>query len=114
MASKSLTQILALIGGIIIIIDGILTLLGIFGMFIPGLPGWGFWGAFFAGWINVIILIVDGLLVLFSVDVIKGLKIPYNGIWLLILGIIGIVFGSFFLGGALVIIAAILWFLGKK
>ncbi|MBN2157427.1 MAG: hypothetical protein JW776_15380 [Candidatus Lokiarchaeota archaeon] len=111
--SRSITQILALIGGIIIVIDGILTLLGFFGIYIPGLPGWG-WFVWLPNWINAIILIVVGLLVLFSVDLIQGLRIPYNGVWLLILGIAGIIFGGYFLGGALVIIAAILWFLGKK
>lgn len=101
--NKSLTQILALIGAILILIDGVLTFFQ-FGYGIGFLPFW----------INGLILIFVGLCVLFSIDVIQGLKIPYNGIWLLILGIAGLIFGGWYIGGILVIIAAILWFLGKK
>jgi hypothetical protein len=113
--SKSFTQILALIGGLIIFIDGILSLIRVLtGWYIPGLPGWGFIPAI-AGlaWINPIIVLVIGILALISVDVFSG-GIPYNGIWLLILGIAGLIFGSYFLGGILLIIASVLWFVGKR
>lgn len=113
--TNSLTKILAIIGAIVVFIDGVLSLIGaLFNWYIPGLPGWGFLPALFGlGWLNAVILLVIGILAMISVDLFKG-TIPFNGIWLLLLGIGAIVFGNYFVGAALLIIAAILWFLGKK
>jgi hypothetical protein len=112
--SRSFTQILALIGGLLIFIDGILALIGVLtGWHIPNLPGWSFWSIGGYAWINPVIEIIIGILALISVDVFSG-GIPYNGFWLLILGIAGIVFGAYFLGAILLIIAAVLYFLGKR
>ena len=114
MQNKSFTKILAYIGSVLIFIDGILTLLGFFGISIPCLPGWGFWSSFFAGWINTIILIVIAVIIFFSVDVIQGFRVSTGGIWLLSLGIVSLVFSAYYIGAALVIIAAIFWLLGKR
>ena len=114
MENKSFTKILAYIGSVLIFIDGILTLLGFFDIFIPGLPGWGFWGSIFAGWINAVILIVIAILIFISVDVIQGFRLLTGGLWLLILGIASLLFSAYYIGAGLVIIAAILWLIGKK
>ena len=110
----SFTQILAFKGGLLIFIDGILALITVLtGWHIPNLPGWSFWSIGGLSWLNPVIEIVIGILALISVDVFSG-GIPYNGIWLLILGIGGIVFGAYFIGAVLLIIASILYFIGKK
>lgn len=114
MQNKSFTKILAYIGSVLIFIDGILTLLGFFGITIPGLPGWGFWGSIFSSWINAVILIVIAVVIFFSVDVIQGFRVSTGGFWLLFLGIASLLFSAYYIGAALVIIAAIFWFLGKR
>lgn len=113
MSKRSFTQILAFIGGLLIFIDGILSLLGHFEIFIPGFRGWPITFLAF-GWVNAVILIVIGVLIFFSVNIIQGFKIPYSGFWLIILGIAALIFSSYYFGASLVIIAAILWFLGAK
>ena len=112
--TNSLTKILAIIGALLVFIDGVL---GILAYFFEAFrfEFWGFIGSSFftiggLGWLNAVIVLVVGILAMISVDLFKG-TIPFNGIWLLLLGIAAIVFGSWFIGGVLLIIAAILWFL---
>jgi hypothetical protein len=114
MENKSFTKILAYIGSVIIFIDAILTLLGFFGITIPALPGWGFWSSIFPGWINTVVLIVIAVVIFFSVDIIQGFRVSTGGLWLLILGIVSLVFSAYYIGAVLVIIAAILWLFGKR
>lgn len=114
MAKSGLTKTLAIIGAILIFVDGILGILAAFGIFSFG---FGFFGSSFFTigglyWLNPVIVLVIGILAMISVDLFKG-GIPYNGVWLLVLGIAGLVFGSWFIGGVLLIIAAILLFLKK-
>ncbi|QEE16659.1 hypothetical protein DSAG12_02489 [Promethearchaeum syntrophicum] len=106
--NDGLAKILAIIGGILIIAEAILGMLGrgvtnfVELDFLVGL------GAVIYG----IIAIVIGLLILISTGVIssKKAKIGFNGLVILVLGILGFLFGSN-IGGILVIIAAILMFI---
>ena len=86
-------KILAIIGGLIMVIQGIISIIG--------------------GNLLAIIGIILGLVVLISTGVIKAAAvIPFNKIVVLILGIIGLFVGTW-LGAIFVIIAAILLFMGK-
>ena len=114
MAKSGITKTLAIIGAILIFVDGGSSPITFFGIFVFNL---GFLGSSFFSigglyWLNPVIVLVIGILAMISVDLFKG-GIPYNGIWLLVLGIAALVFGSWFIGGVLMIIAAILWFLKK-
>ena len=61
--------------------------------------------------INAIILLIVGLVTLGTTGIIKPIaKVGFNGIVLIILGVLGIIFGSLF-GGIFTIVAAILLFL---
>ena len=106
--SRSFTKTLAIIGGIFMIIEGILGAIASvlpFDSFIHILEGW------YIG----LILIVVGLIVLWSCDVFTKKKGPaYNGWLLIILGAIGLILSGYGVGGALVIIAGILWIVWKK
>jgi chromate transport protein ChrA len=110
--SRSFTKTLAILGGIFIVIEGILYLLTslidaitIPGFGIPNLEGWYF----------SLVAIVIGIIVLWSCDVFRKKNGPgYNGWLLLILGILGVIFTYWHVGGALVIIAGILWIVWKK
>ena len=111
--ANSLTKFLAILGAILVFVDGVLSLLAYFGIFNYVLGGF-FGKTLFIigglGWLNAVIVLVVGILAMISVDLFKG-TIPFNGIWLLVLGIAAIVFGSWFIGGLLLVIAAILWFI---
>lgn len=88
-------KILAIIGGILALLEGILGFFGAtFSVF------WGF------PIIGPIIAIILGIVVILSV-VRPGNPIPFTWVVLLILGILVIIFGSL-LGGILVLIAGIL------
>ncbi|MHA1475342.1 MAG: hypothetical protein ACTSRX_09520 [Promethearchaeota archaeon] len=103
--NAGLARILAIIGGIIIVVEAI----------------WGFLNGHVAKVINIgfldalgaivgtIIAVVIGVLVLISTGVLKSnnSKIGFNGVLILVLGILGILFAST-IGGVLVIIAGIL------
>ena len=112
MASRSFTKVLAILGGIFIVIEGILYLITslidtitIPGVGIPNLTAWYY----------ALVAIVIGIIVLWSCDVFTKKKGPaYNGWVLLILGILGIIFTYWHVGGALVVIAGILWIVWKK
>ncbi len=108
--SRSFTKTLAIIGGIFIIIEGILAIINEF----SAMPNAGI-GALIA-WYYALVAIVIGIIVLWSCDVFtKKSKGPaYNGWLLLILGILGVIFTYWHVGGALVIIAGILWIVWKK
>ena len=106
--NEGLAKILAIIGGIVIVVEGVLGMLGkAFSSFVK-LEFLGDLGIIVYG----IIAIVIGLLILISTGVLgsKKAKIGFNGVIILVLGILGFIFGSN-LGGVLVIIAAILMFL---
>lgn len=97
MAKLGLPAILTIIAGIVMVIEGILNILN---------PSW-------AGVLGGVITIILGLVALASTGVIKQLGfIPFNKIFILILGIVALILASF-VGGILLIIAAILLFMGK-
>jgi hypothetical protein len=108
--SRSFTKTLAILGGIFIIIEGILAIINEF----IAIPNAGI-GVLIA-WYYALVAIVVGVIVLWSCDVFtKKSKGPaYNGWLLLILGILGVIFTYWHVGGALVIIAGILWIVWKK
>lgn len=92
---EKIMKILAIIGGILALLEGILGFFGAaFSVF------WGF------PIIGPIIAIILGIVVILSV-IRSGNPIPFTWIVLLILGILVIIFGSL-LGGILVLIAGIL------
>ena len=92
---EDLVKLLAILGGIITIIEAILF----FG-------GRSVQKYYHLGWIAAIIAIIFGILVLFSVFKPDN-PIPYNWIYLIVFGIVIIVCGSL-IGGILVLIAGIL------
>ena len=110
--NSGIAKILAIIGGVLVVIDGVLSLLGqILSAFslpfdVPG--GGGFLGTL-GPVVNAIIVIVIGLLILVTTGTVKSSKsnVKFNGITVLILGILALVFGGW-LGPILVIIAGIL------
>lgn len=108
--SRSFTKTLAIIGGIFIIIEGILAIINEF----IAIPNAGI--EVLIQWYYALVAILVGIIVLWSCDVFtKKSKGPaYNGWLLLILGILGVIFTYWHVGGALVIIAGILWIVWKK
>ena len=103
---KEISKWLVIIGGIVGLIQAIL-------FFVPGI-GFSFYAGIWAGdatlgLVGAIIAIILSLIALATSGVveIKALKLNYNFIVLLILGILMAIFGSD-LGGILVIIGAIL------
>ena len=108
--NRSFTGTLAIIGGIFIIIEGILGILVSLGQI--SIQNW----SFLVEWYYALIAIFIGFLVLLACGIFRKKKkeLPYNGWLLLILGILGLILTYWHVGGALVIIASILWILGKK
>ena len=109
---KGIAKILAIIGGIVCVIEGVYKVLGKSGLskvvtldFLAFLDGLG-------GIVLGIIAIVIGLLILISSGVLKSKKtnLGFNGVVLLVLGILALLFASE-LGAILTIIAAVLMFL---
>ncbi len=92
---EDLVKLLAILGGIITIIEAIFSL---FGRSVQKY--------YHFGWVAAIIAIIFGILVLFSVFKPDN-PIPYNWIYLIVFGIVIIVCGSL-IGGILVLIAGIL------
>ncbi len=109
--NAGLAKILAIIGGILVLVDGVLALLKIVlsAFNLPDIPGGGGLYGGLNPLLNAIIAIVIGLLILISTGVVKSskTKVGFNGIIILILGILALVFGSF-IGPVLVIIGGIL------
>lgn len=108
MAVSGLARILAIVGGVVIIVEGVLGILGLLdislGFHYPGEGGFGI----LSGLISIIIGIVIGVIVLIATGTIKSRgNVSFNGITILILGIIGLVF-AYGIGSVLVIIAGIL------
>ncbi len=106
--NDGLAKLLAIIGGIVIVVEAVLGMLGkAFSNFVE-LEFLGALGPIVYG----IIAIVIGLLILISTGVLgsKKAKLGFNGVVILVLGILGFLFGSN-IGGILVIIAAILMFI---
>lgn len=103
--NDGLARILAIIGGIVIVVEAIL---GFLNGHIAKVIDIAFLNALSAI-ISTIIAVVIGLLVLISTGVFKSknAKIGFNGVIILVLGILGILFAST-IGGVLVIIAGIL------
>ena len=103
--NDGLARILAIIGGVIIVVEGVLGMLNKSVAKVVNLAFLDALGAIIFG----IIAIVIGLLVLISTGVFKSKKgkIGFNGVIILVLGILGILFAST-IGGVLVIIAGIL------
>ena len=92
-------KVLAILGGLIALIVGLLDLLG----FNYGLgPSWG------VAYLFPIIAIILGIVVLLSAF--KGNPVPFTAVWLLVLGILILIFGSW-IAAVLVIIAGIIGFL---
>ncbi|WP_457557970.1 hypothetical protein [Candidatus Harpocratesius sp.] len=105
----NLARILSIIGGLIMLIIGILHLFGALGMNLFDVPlGWGGLG-FLSAVVSAIILIVVGFLTLISTGIIKKSRtnVGFNGITILLLGIVGLLFGGG-IWAILLIIAAIL------
>jgi len=92
---EDVVKLLAILGGIIAIIEGILHI-----------AGRSVQKYYNLGWIAAIIAIIFGILVLFSVFKPDN-PIPYNWIYLIVFGIVIIICGSL-IGGILVLIAGIL------
>ena len=92
---EDFVKLLAILGGIIAIIEAIFSL---FGRSVQRYYN--------LGWIAAIIAIIFGILVLFSVFKPDN-PIPYNWIYLIVFGIVIIICGSL-IGGILVLIAGIL------
>jgi len=110
---SGIAKILAIIGGILSIYGGVMKIIGKAGLtsfinlaFLADL------GATLGNILFGIIAIVIGLLILISSGVVKSKKtnLGFNGVVLLILGILALVLASE-LGGILTIVAAILMFL---
>lgn len=103
--NEGLARILAIIGGIVIVVEGVLGMLNRSVAKVVNLAFLDALGAIIFG----IIAIVIGLLVLISTGVLssKKAKVGFNGVVILVLGILGIIFAST-IGGVLVIIAGIL------
>lgn len=102
-----LARILALIGAIVLIVEAVLSFFNIFhfgtGSFLGEL-----FGGVLGGIVGLIIVIVIGVLVLIAGGFVKSnAKVGFNAIVVIILGILGFIFGSN-VGGVLVIIAGIL------
>ncbi len=108
--AKSLPKLLAIIGGLIVVVFAVLRMLGLVGIALD-VEFWPhFWGYSIAGdWINPIIALVVGILILISTGTIKSssTKVRFNGVTVLVLGILAFVFGDN-LGAILVIIGGIL------
>ncbi len=109
---SGIAKILAIIGGILSIFEGVMKILGKSGIgkvldlsFLSFLAG-------LEGIVLGIIAIVIGLLILISSGVVssKRTSLGFNGVVLLILGILAFLFASE-LGGILTIVAAVLMFL---
>ena len=106
MENEELEKILVFIGGILGVIQGIGTIIG--------------WGSYYGVIFRIIfgiLSIVLGLMIIVSSGYMKinlnlPVKIPFEKVPLLIVGIVFVVFSSY-LGGILIIIAAILMFLEK-
>ena len=92
---EDFVKLLAILGGIIAIIEAIFSL---FGRSVQRYYN--------LGWIAAIVAIIFGTLVLFSVFKPDN-PIPYNWIYLIVFGIVIIICGSI-IGGILVLIAGIL------
>ena len=103
MENKETVKILAMIGGIIGVIQAILSF---------GNWGLGFWGPMAAvNIVSSIVGIIIAILVLLSVFR-PGDPIPYNAVLLIIFGVLMTFFNSW-LGGVLVLVAGILWLVWK-
>jgi len=93
MAKMDLAHIFCLIGGIIAVVEAVLALINL-------------------NWLAIVGLLL-GLVAIAATGLIKlPISIPFNGIVLLILGIV-MCFVATWIGGICVIIAAVLAFLGK-
>ena len=108
--AKSLPKLLAIIGGLIVVVFAVLSILGLVGI-VLNVDFWPhFWGISVGGsWINPIIALIVGILILIATGTIKSssTKVRFNGVTVLVLGILAFVFGDN-LGGILVIIGGIL------
>ena len=103
MENKETVRLLVIIGGIIGIVQAILSF---------GNWGLGFWGPMAA--LNIgssIVGIIIAILVLLSVFR-PGDPIPYNAVLLIIFGVLMTFFNSW-IGGVLVLVAGILWLVWK-
>ena len=110
--NSGIAKILAIIGGVLVVIDGVFSLLNVALEVLNidfNVPGGGGFYAGLGATVNAIIVIVLGLLILVATGTVKSSKsnVKFNGITVLILGILALVFGSF-LGPILVIIAGII------
>ncbi len=96
--AMGLPKLLCIIAGILIIVQAVLSILN---------PSW-------AGIIGAIISQLVGIVVLMQAGLIPNkLGIPYDKIWVLIMGIIAIVLASWW-GGVILIIAAVLLFMANN
>ena len=109
---KGIAKILAIIGGILSIYGGVMKILGKSGL--TNFIDLAFLASFawLTGIVMGIIAIIIGLLILISSGVLKSKKtnLGFNGVVLLVLGILALLFASE-LGAILTIIAAVLMFL---
>ena len=106
---RGIAKILSIIGGLLMLIIGVLHLLSALGTHLFDIPlVWGGLGLF-SGLIDAIILLVVGLLTLIATGIVKGsnTKVGFNGITILILGVVGLLFGGG-IWAVLLIIGAIL------
>ena len=91
---EGIAKILVIIGGLITVIDAILGFVH---------PGW-------ASYVGPVIALILGVIALLSA-IKPDDPIPWNKLFLVILGIIMIIFSAWYIGGILVLVAGILLFL---
>jgi len=101
MSNSSCARVLAILGGLIMTIRAIIAILSYLGTALDFSMPLGSGVNLLSGIIGAIVLLVIGILVL-------GRSYYREAVLLLILGILGILFGDL-LGGILVIIAAVLY-----
>jgi hypothetical protein len=92
-------KVLAILGGLIALIVGLLDLVGL---------NYGLGASWAVPYLFPIVAIILGIVVLLSAF--KGSPVPFTAVWLLVLGILILIFWSW-LAAVLVIIAGILGFL---
>ena len=106
--SKSLPKVLAIIGGLVVVIFAVLSMINLLGIVLDVAFWPTIWGYSINGWVNAIIALIVGILILISTGTIKSsTKVTFNGVTILVLGILAFVFGDN-LGAILVIIGGIL------
>ncbi len=109
MAYNSCGKFIAIIGGLIVIINAIFSLLGVIGIafsfYLPYKGGFGL----LSGLIGAILGLILGIVILIAAGAIRSRKGNTNAILVIILGIVALLFVSG-LGGIITILGGIIMF----